>query len=146
LALSALASGEGGLGREQRLGRKGCEHHQIDAEADIDGFDPIREEARKMRRIAGRCAQACLDDGRGAVGAIDREMESPRAAVGEAERLAKLFRKMIEACDDALMGDQRLGEGKLCSIVWCGKEGAARLLAAAKRLIEARKHGFGRFA
>ena len=146
MALSALAPGEGGLGRKQRLGRKRCEHHEIDAEADIDGFDPIREETREMRRLAGRRAKAGVNDGRGAVGAIDRKLKAPRAAASEVECLAKLFRKMIEAGDDALMGYERFGEGKPRRVVWRGEKGAARLLAAAKRLIEAMKHGFGRFA
>ena len=72
--------------------------------------------------------------------------EAPRAAVGEAERLAKLFRKMIETGDDALMGDERFDEGEPRCVVWCGKEGVTRLLAAAKRLVEAREHGFGSLA
>ena len=146
MALSALAPGEGGLGRKQRLGRKRCEHHEIDAEADIDGFDPIREEAREMRRLAAWRAQASVDDGGGAVGAIDRKLKAPRAAAGKGERLAKLFRKMIEAGDDAFMGNQRLGEGKPRRVVWRGEKGAARLLAPPKRLVEAREHGFGRLA
>ena len=146
LALSALAPGEGGLRRKQGLSRKRCEHHEIDAEADIDGFDPIRKEPRKMRRLAGRRAQAGVDDGGGAVGAIDRKLKAPRAAAGKGERLAKLFRKMIEAGDDAFMGNQRLGEGQPRRVVWRGKERAARLLAPPKRLIEAMKHGFDRFA
>jgi len=146
LPASVVALGKSGLGRKQRLGRKRCEHHEIDAEADIDGFDPIREEPRKMRGLAGRRAQAGVDDGGGAVGAIDRKLKAPRAAAGKGERLAKFFRKMIEAGDDAFMGDERLGEGKPRRVVWRGEKGAARLLAAAKRLIEAMKHGFGRFA
>ena len=60
--------------------------------------------------------------------------------------MAKLFRKMIEAGDDALMGDQRLGEGEPCCVAWCGKEGITRLLAPPKRLVEAMEHGFGRLA
>ena len=99
-----------------------------------------------MRRLAAWRAQASVDDGRGAVGAIDRKLKAPRAAAGKGERLAKLFRKMIEAGDDAFMGDERFGEGKPRRVVWRGKKGAARLLAPPKRLIEAMKHGFGRFA
>ena len=135
--LSVVALGESGLGRKQRLGRKRCEHHEIDAEADIDGADPVLEQAREMRRLAAWRAQAGVDDGGGAVGAIDRKLKAPRAAAGEAERLAKLFRKMIEAGDDAFMGNQRLGEGKPRRVVWRGKKGVARLLAPPKRLVEA---------
>ena len=118
----------------------------IDAEADIDGADPVLEQAREMQRLAAWRAQASVDDGRGAVGAIDRKLKAPRAAAGKGERLAKFFRKMIEAGDDAFMGDERLGEGKPRRVVWRGKERAARLLAPPKRLIEAMKHGFDRFA
>ena len=139
LPASVLALGEGGLGRKQRLGRERCEHHEIDAEADIDGFDPIREEAREMRRLAAWRAQAGVDDGGGAVGAIDRKLKAPRAAAGKAERLAKLFRKMIEAGDDAFMGNQRLGEGKPRRVVWRGKEGAD----AAPRAAQAPGRGDG---
>jgi hypothetical protein len=146
LPASVVALGESGLGRKQRLGRKRCEHHEIDAEADIDGADPVLEQAREMRRLAAWRAQASVDDGRGAVGAIDRKLKAPRAAAGKGERLAKFFRKMIEAGDDAFMGDERLGEGKPRRVVWREKERAARLLAPPKRLIEAMKHGFDRFA
>jgi hypothetical protein len=146
LPASVVALGESGLGRKQRLGRKRCEHHEIDAEADIDGFDPIREKAREMRRLAAGRAEAGVDDGGGAVGAIDRKLKAPRAAAGKIECLAELFRKMIEAGDDAFMGNQRFGEEEPRRVVWCGKKRAARLLAAAKRLIEAMKHGFDRFA
>ena len=52
---------------------------------------------------------------------------------------------MIEAGEDALMGDERFGEGKPRREVGRGKKRDARFLAAAKRLIEAMKHGFGRF-
>ncbi len=98
-----------------------------------------------MRRLAGRRAQASVDDGRGAVGAIEGEAHAPRAPASEGQPLAKLFRKMIETGDDALMGDERFGEGKPCRIIRRGKKGGARFLAAPKRLIEAMKHGFGRF-
>ena len=53
---------------------------------------------------------------------------------------------MIEAGDDALMGDQRFGEGQLRCVVWRGEEGGARLLTPPERLIEAMEDGFGRFA
>jgi hypothetical protein len=146
LPASVIVLGEGGLGRKQWLGRERCEHHQIDAEADIDGADPVLEQARKMRRLVAGRAQACFDEGGGTVGTIEGEVQAPRAAAGESQRLTELFRKMIEAGDDTLMGDQRLGEGEPRHVVWRGEERGARLLAASKRLVEAREHGFGRLA
>ena len=53
---------------------------------------------------------------------------------------------MIEAGDDAVMGDERLGEGQPRRVVWRGEEGVTRLLATPKRLIEAMEHGLCRFA
>ena len=53
---------------------------------------------------------------------------------------------MIEAGDDAIMGDQRLGEGQPRCVVWRGEEWRARLLAPPERLIEAMEYSFGCFA
>ena len=81
---SVIALGEGCLGRKQRLGRERCKHHQIDAEADIDGADPVLEQARKMRWLVAWRAQTSFDDGGGAVGTIEGKAQAPRAAAGEA--------------------------------------------------------------
>src|SRR5512136_1396630 len=53
---------------------------------------------------------------------------------------------MIEAGDDAVMGDQRLGEGQPRCVVRRREERRARLLTPPERLIEAMEHGFCRFA
>ena len=52
---------------------------------------------------------------------------------------------MVEAGQDALMGDERLREGQPRHEVGRGKQRNARLFAAAERLIEATKHGLRRF-
>ena len=61
-----------------------------------------------MRWLVRRRTQNSFDDGGSAVGAIDRKMEALRAATSERQCLTELFCQMIEAGDNAVMGDQRL--------------------------------------
>ena len=99
-----------------------------------------------MTGIAGRRGEASLDDRRGAVGAVDREPDPLRPAAGEHERIGERLRKMLKPGDEALMGDQGLGKGKLRRIVRRGEQRRADLLAAPERLIEASEHRLRRLA
>ena len=56
------------------------------------------------------------------------------------------MRETIEAGHDALMGDERLREGKPRRVIGRGEKRDARLLAPPERLIEAKEHGLGHLA
>src|SRR5262245_12252740 len=73
-------------------------------------------------------------------------MKAPRAAVGERQSLGELLSQMIETCDDALMGDERFGEGQPRRVVQRGQERRARLLAYSECLVQSLEHGFSRVA
>ncbi len=129
----------------KRLGHERGKRHEVDAEAHVERLDLVLDEAQEMLGLARGGAQACLDHGRGAVGAGDPKREAPAAAACARKLGAKRAREMVEAGQDALMGDERLREGKPRHEVGRGKQRDARLFAAAERLIEATEHGLRRF-
>ena len=99
---------------------------------------------KRCDRLARRGAQARLDHRRGAVGAGYPKRKAPAALLGAGELPAQRLRKTIEAGQDAVMGDERLGEGKPRREIGQRQKRNARLLAAPKRLVETKEDGLGR--
>src|SRR6202011_4108270 len=78
LAAGGVA-GEADLLGRQRLDRKGGEDHVLDAEAGIDGVEPLLEEGREVVRVAARASSAEADQFDPAVDAVEGEIEPPRS-------------------------------------------------------------------
>ena len=129
------------------LGHQRCQHHQIDAEADVDASQTLssnRAATDAAARGEGALKPASIDGG-GAVGAIEAKLRRRAPRPARARLGAELSGEMIEAGDDAFMGDERLREGQPRRDSRAqGSSGSTRLLALSERLIEPKQHGLGR--
>jgi hypothetical protein len=128
----------------ERLGDESRKRHQVDAEAHVDGLDLVLNQAQEMLWLARGGAEPRLDQERGAVGAADPKRNPPAATPGVRKLRAKCAGEMIEAGQDAVMGDERFWKGKPRHEVGRRQEGGMWLGAPPKRLIEAKEDGFGR--
>ena len=121
----------------------GGEHHDVDAEAGIDGRQLLAEQRRHVLGHPGRRAQAGARLGDGAVGAVERQAEAARAEPARAQVRAQFLRQDGRLGFELLGRDERIGPGALHVERRRLGERAARLGAHAQRLIETRQHGFG---
>ena len=135
--------GQSRLGEGKRLGDKSRKRHEVHAKPHVEGLDPILHEGQEMLRLARGGAQARLDHRRGTVGAGDPKRNAPAASFGAGELPAQQMRETVEAGQDAVMGDERLGEGKPRREIGQRQKRDARLLAPPQRLIEAKQDGLG---
>src|SRR5262245_30996140 len=128
----------------KRLGDERRERHEVHAEAEVEGLDPLLEETKEMRRLARRSAQSRLDHRRGAVGASYPKGKTPATLLGAGELPAQHPRQTLDARQDAVMRDDRLRQRQPRREIGQREKRDPRLLAGPERLIEAKQNGLGR--
>lgn len=132
-----LDEGTDRLSANQRLGDGRGQPHHFDAEARVDGLDPIAEQPGQPPGIAHRPRRADPYHLRAIVDALAEEVQVPGAEPSRLERGAELGRQLADVPRDGLGRSDRLGEGaaRLDEVGWTHR--LDRLGDVAERLVEA---------
>ena len=99
-----------GLRLAERLGPAGEQHHLLDAEARIDGLQPLVEQARQVMMLPGRPGGADPEAGALLVDAPQDQVEAAHALGAHRELAAEILREPADDLPEILDPADRFGE------------------------------------
>ena len=94
----------------KRLGERGGQGHDLDAETRSDGFDPVAEQPRQTLHIAHGLRRSDPDRLDTVVHPVKQQIETPCAEAFGFERVAELHDELSRIAGDGFRGADRLGE------------------------------------